>query len=132
MSSRSGEASCELLYSVYLYLTFTFTSHTVVGRSLSPVRRRETNCRNVYATLLYTTLSGFGRLLKTFLFSEYQCMQRITGSGEDALYCIITFRSAADVMVAVFGGKCPRGDKVPHLVHAARREGGQTDGVPRF
>ena len=28
VSSRSGEASCELLYSVYIYLTFTYQCGT--------------------------------------------------------------------------------------------------------
>jgi len=53
-------------------------------------------------------------------------MQRITGSGEDALYCIITFRSGADVMVAVFGGKCPRGGQSPTFGSRCP-EGGRAD-----
>ena len=55
-------------------------SHTVVGRSLSPVRRRGTLCRNVYATLLIV-LPFFGRHLKTFVSQT-----TIRGFDEDALY----------------------------------------------
>ena len=55
--------------------------HTVVGRSLSPVRRRGTHCRNVYATLLTV-------LLFLAVFSKHSSfqMQRIRGLGEDVLY----------------------------------------------
>ena len=30
--------------------------------------------------------SGFGRPVETFVFSEYLCMRRIRGFGEDVLY----------------------------------------------
>jgi len=41
-----------------------------------PKRIRDPSCKT----------SVFGRLLKTFLFSEYRCIQRIRGFGDDALY----------------------------------------------
>ena len=61
----------------------------------------------------------FGRLLKTFFFSEYSCMQRIRGfSGSDALYKF-TFYHARRSLSTV--GGTHSGQSTPHycppLIH---------------
>jgi len=64
VSSRSGEASCELLYSVYLYLTKS--AHVEAGRtSLRPdfVSRLRVRVRNrvrvhVYSSIIYIGEGG--------------------------------------------------------------------------
>jgi len=69
-------------------------SHTVVGRSLSPVRRRGTLCRNVYATLLIV-LPFFGRHLKHLflrLLLEALTRMRYTNGHLTLYYGSIRFR----------------------------------------
>ena len=55
----------------------------MVGRSLSPVRRRATHCRNVYATLL-TVLLVWPSSQNILLLGVLTYMLRIRGFGEDA------------------------------------------------
>ena len=57
-------------------------SHVVVGRSLSPVNRRATHCRNVYATLLtvllfLVVLSQHSSSQSTNVYSALEALARI-------------------------------------------------------
>ena len=45
MSSRSGEASCELLYSIYLYLTLHSVDLVLRGRQVSGEMERRLHVR---------------------------------------------------------------------------------------
>jgi len=46
VSSRSGEASCELLYSVYLYLTLPYRTRTLVGSQVASQTQPSAYCSN--------------------------------------------------------------------------------------
>ena len=72
-------ASHQLTVPLHLRITCGCQEFAVADPSKwnsQPKRLRDPSCKT----------SVFGRLLKTFLFSEYRCIQRIRGFGDDALY----------------------------------------------